>query len=386
MKLRSVLALTLAFFSLTACSTAEPVFSDVFVAKTDGFKSIRIPSVVVTQKGTLLAFAEARAANSDQAQNKMALKRSSDSGQTWSAIQIIADDGANSLNNPVAMVERKTGRVLLMYQRIPGHLKEHSKEVETGFDGPNVYRNFLLTSDDDGVTWSKPLDITSTTKRATGATTLAGGPGIAIQLEHGANKGRILFPFNEGPYGMWNNYAVFSDDRGATWKCGENVPNALVANAKGVKKSQLNEVQVAELTDGSVLLNSRQFAGAKVRKKAISHDGGVTWSAAEDVTELRDPSCMGSILRYSFAEKGSKNVLLYSGPDSLKRENGTVYASLDDGATWPIKRVLRTDDFAYSVLTRLPNGDVGCLFEANNYARIVFARFPLEWVLEGGTK
>jgi sialidase-1 len=386
MKFSAVHIFILALFPMLSIYAAEPVFSDVFVALTDGFKSIRIPSVIVTKKGTLLAFAEARAANSDQAQNKIALKRSSDNGQTWSAITLIADDGANSLNNPVAIVERETGKVLLMYQRIPGHLKEHSKEVEIGFEGPNVYRNFLITSDDDGATWSKPLDITSMTKRATGATTLAGGPGIAIQLEHGPNKGRILFPFNDGPYGMWNNYVVFSDDRGVTWKCGENVPGALVANAKGAKKSQINEVQVAELSDGSVLLNSRQFAGAKVRKKSISHDGGVTWSTIEDVPELRDPSCMGSILRYSFAENGAKNILLYSGPDSLKRENGTVYASIDDGATWPIKRVLRKDDFAYSVLTRLPNGDVGCLFEANNYARIVFARFPLDWVLDGTEK
>jgi sialidase-1 len=363
--------------------TAEPVFSDCFVPKTDGFKSIRIPSVVVTNKGTILAFAEGRAANADQAQNKIILKRSTDNGATWLAVQTVHDDGANSLNNPTAIVERETGRVLLMYQRIPGHLKEHSKETATGYDGANVYRNFLATSDDDGVTWSKPLDITSTTKRPTLATTIASGPGIAIQLEHGANKGRIIFPFNEGPFGVWNNYAVYSDDRGATWAMGENVPGALIDGAKGGKRSQINEVQVAELSDGSVLLNSRQFAGAKVRKKSISHDGGKTWSSVEDVPELRDPSCMASILRYSFGENGAKNLLLYSGPDSLKRDNGTVYASTDDGKTWPVKRVLRKEAFAYSVLTRLPNGDVGCLFEADNYGRIVFARFGVEWVMDG---
>ncbi len=385
MKFNVVRLAALAFFSLLT-HAAEPVFNDVFVAKTDHFKSIRIPSVVVTKTGTILAFAEARAANSDQALNKIAIKRSTDGGQTWSSIQIIADDGANSLNNPTAIVEHESGRVLLMYQRIPSHLKEHSKEIATGFDGPNIYRNFLLTSDDDGATWSNPLDVTATTKRPTGATTIASGPGIAIQLEHGPNKGRIIFPFNEGPYGIWNNYTVYSDDRGATWKCGDNVPGAIITDAKGGKHSQLNEVQVAELSDGSVLLNSRQFAGAKVRKKSISHDGGVTWSKTEDVPELRDPSCMGSILRNSFAENGAKNVLLYSGPDSTKRDNGTIYASFDDGATWPIKRVLYKEMFAYSVLTRLPNGEVGCLFETDNYARITFARFPLEWVTEGKEK
>src|SRR4051812_15074833 len=100
---------------------AEPQFSDVFVAGKGTYKSIRIPSVVVTKKGTVLAFAEGRAANADQAQNDIILKRSMDGGKSWSALQLIHDDGANSLNNPTAVVEQESGRVFLMYQRIPGH-------------------------------------------------------------------------------------------------------------------------------------------------------------------------------------------------------------------------------------------------------------------------
>ena len=94
--------------------------------------------------------------------------------------------------------------------------------------------------------------------------------------------------------------------------------------------------------------------------------------------ELRDPSCMASILRYSFEAEGHKSVILYSGPDSTKRDNGTVHVSYDEGKTWPVKRVLTPGSFAYSVLTRFDDGTIGCLYETGG--KIVFARFGLDWV------
>ncbi len=371
------LAFTLFVSALVA---GEPQFSDVFVSGRDNYKSIRIPSVIVTRPGTVLAFAEGRAAATDQAQNDIILKRSSDGGKTWGPLQLIHDDGAHSLNNPTAVVEQQSGRVFLMYQRIPAHLKEHSTNTETGFEGTNIYRNLLVWSDDDGRTWTRPLDVTRSTKRATNATTIASGPGIGIQLTRGAHRGRLILPFNEGPFYQWNNFAVYSDDRGATWKFGENVPGTFVPDAKMGKRSQLNEVQMVELSDGSMRLNSRQFAGAKVRKTSISKDGGATWSPVQDVPALRDPSCNASILRYSFDDGSGQGRILFSGPDSARRDNGTLYLSLDDGATWPVKRVLWPGSFAYSVLTRLPDGMVGCLFEADNYGRILFARCSLDWL------
>ena len=149
----------IAFFLLavSAFAAAPPEFSDVFVAGKDGFPAIRIPSVVVTKKGSVLAFAEARKARSaDQAGNELVLKRSRDGGRTWEAMQTIAADGANSLNNPTSVVEQNSGCVWLMYQRIPGHLTEGSKQTATGYEGTNVYRNFLIWSDNDGATWSPP--------------------------------------------------------------------------------------------------------------------------------------------------------------------------------------------------------------------------------------
>jgi sialidase-1 len=360
----------------------QPEFTDVFRSKAEGYASIRIPSVVVTKSGVVLAFAEGREKPSDQAENDIILKRSTDGGKSWGRLQVVAEDGANSLNNPTAVVEQGSGRVFLFYQRIPAHLKERSAATATGHEGTNVYRNFLTWSDDHGSTWRKPLDVTRSTKRPDRATTIASGPGIGIQLTRGPHKGRLIIPFNEGPYSHWNNFAVFSDDRGATWKWGENVPGAFVPDARLGQRSQINEVQMVELSDGSVRLNSRQFAGAKVRKTSVSRDGGATWTPVEDVPVLRDPSCMASILRVSFEGGSGRGVILYSGPDSTKRDNGTVYMSVDDGQTWPIKRVLWPGSFAYSVLTRLADGTIGCLFETDNYGRIVFARFPLAWVQE----
>jgi sialidase-1 len=359
---------------------AEPTFSDVFTSGKEGYKSIRIPSVIVTKKGTVLAFAEGRAIARDQAQNDIILKRSRDHGKTWGALQLLHDDGRNSLNNPTAVVEQQSGRVFLMYQRIPSHMHERGTNTATGYEGTNIYRTLIIWSDDDGVTWTEPLDVTRSTKHPTGATTIASGPGIGIQLTRGPHTGRLIIPFNEGPYWLWNNYAVFSDNRGATWDFGENVPDALVPVEKLGTRSQINEVQMVELSDGSVRLSSRQFAGNKVRKTSVSKDGGVTWSPIKDVPELADPSCNASILRYSFDDAAGKGRILFSGPDSTKRENGTVHLSIDDGATWPVKRVLWPGGFAYSVLTKLPDGNVGCLFEADGYQRMIFARFPIAWL------
>ncbi|WP_406696270.1 sialidase family protein [Singulisphaera sp. Ch08] len=362
---------------------AEPTTTDVFVPETDGFKSIRIPAVVVTNKGTLLAFAEGRAANADQAKNKIVLKRSGDGGKTWGKIEVIADGGDSSLNNPCVVVERERGQVLLMYQSFPANVSERSKAVQPGHDGDLIVRNFLTISEDDGLTWSKPRDETRRTKRADVVTTLASGPGIGIQLRHGPHAGRLLFPMNEGPFGLWNIYAVFSDDQGKTWTMGDVAPGGLIDAPKGGKTSTVNEAQFVALNDGSIRFNVRRWAGKAVRKTCLSRDGGVTWSKVEDVPELVDPSCMASIYRYATPEDGAKGRLLYSGPQSTKRENGTLFLSDDEGVSWPVHRVLCKGSFGYSCLTSLPDGSVGCLYEADGAKRIVFARFTLDWLADG---
>lgn len=364
-------------------AASEPQFSDVFVAGKDGFPSIRIPSVVVATNGDVLALAEGRAMAADQANNKIILKRSADGGKSWGALQVIADDGENCLNNPCAVVDAKTGRVIVMFQSYPAHHSERDGSIKPGLTGPDVVRNYVVTSDDNGATWSPLRDVTRTTKHAERVTIVASGPGIGIQLTRGAHQGRIIIPFNEGPFGEWNVLAVYSDDGGENWQLGQAAPGCCVTNAAGKITSLVNEVQMAELSDGSVMLNSRKWGGQALRKIAVSHDGGETWSPIKEDPALRDPGCMAAFFRYSFAGHGGKNCLLFSNPDSNGRQNGTVRASFDDGKTWPVKRVLWPGSFAYSSLTRLPNGEVGCLFEADNCNRIVFARFPLAWLSTG---
>lgn len=292
--------LILTLFASSAVYGQEPELIDCFMGGHDGYPAYRIPSIVVTSKGSVLAFAEARKSLSDQSENDIVCKRSMDGGATWSDLQLIHDDGANSLNNPTAVVEQGSGRVFVMYQRIPAHLKETSKGTATGLDGESIYRNLLVRSDDDGLTWSTPLDVTATTKRPDRATTICSGPGIGIQLTRGNHKGRLIIPFNEGPFWLWQNFAVFSDDAGETWKMGVDAPGAFVSDAKLGQRSQVNEVQMVEMSDGGVRLDSRRFAGAALRKTSVSRDGGVTWSNVSDLADLRDPSCMAGVLRYSF--------------------------------------------------------------------------------------
>ena len=372
-------ATLLALALLLLPDAGGPTFTDVFTPKADGFKSIRIPALVVTKAGTLLAFAEGRAANADQAKNKLLLKRSADGGATWDKLAVIADGGDRPCNNPCAVVLRPSGRVLLMYQSYPAGIAERSPKLRPGHVGDDIVRSLLLTSDDDGVTWSGPRDVTTQTKRPTGATTLASGPGVGLQLRHGPHAGRVLIPFNEGPWGEWNVYAAFSDDGGATWTTGANAPGGRDPSGKPAQTSTVNEVQFVELSGGRVRLNARRWAGKPVRKTAISTDGGASWSGVEDVPELADPSCMASIVRLSDAPSR----LLFSGPQSTKREKGTVFLSTDEGKTWPVSRVLVPGPFAYSCLAALPDGAIGCLYEAESTSAIRFARFTLDWLTKG---
>ena len=305
---RSLLCALIAFVicaNIFAAETNSPLpLVDVFVNQTDSYPVIRIPSIIKTHAGTLLAFAEGRAARRDQSENKIILKRSTDFGATWSKLQIIADDGSNSLNNPTAVVIRETGRILLMYQRYPAGFR--SLDVVPGISGDSTCLGFITHSDDDGLTWSKPADITASIKRPTVATSIASGPGIGIQLARGPHAGRVIFPFNQGPLPTGQVYAVYSDDLGKTWKYGDAVPCDTAGRP--------NEVQMAELTDGSVLLNARNQAGPKMRKTAISHDGGETWSPATDNPIFVEPTCEASLLRHPATGDPARDILLFSNP------------------------------------------------------------------------
>ncbi|MFM1872849.1 MAG: hypothetical protein RL398_2271 [Planctomycetota bacterium] len=351
-----------------------PATTDVFVGGV-GYPAFRIPSLVTLQSGTMLAFAEGRQSLNDHSQNDMVLRRSLDGGTTWGPLQVLHDDGANSLNNPCAVQIRTgnhAGRVLLMYQRYPAGC--HVNCVVPGFTGTNVSRSYVMWSDDDGLTWSAPLEITTQIKRAT-AKTLNGGPGIAIQKRRAPFAGRIVVPFNQlDTAGHWTNYAVFSDDGGVTWSYGDLADDSQTPGSG-------NEVQFVERTDGALLLNSRSHGGTKHRKTAISTDGGQTWSPMSEDPKLNEPEVMASVLRFSDPLDGDGNRILYAGPNSrLSRIHGTVQLSQDDGATWSEGKVVYRGSYAYSCLTAVDRRRIGLLFEADNYSVTRFTTLTVEWL------
>jgi sialidase-1 len=355
---------------LTAADTNAPLpLVDVFVDGADGYPVNRIPAIVKTRSGVLLAFAEGRVRRNDQSENKIIAKRSTDGGLNWSKAQLIAGDGANSLNNPTVVVLRETGRVILMFQRYPKDF--HELGIVPGIEGEHICRGFVTYSDDDGLTWSKPVDITASVKRSI-ATSIASGPGIGIELMRGKHAGRIIVPFNQGPLTNGQVYAVYSDDLGKTWQYGDTV----LCKTKG----RPNEVQMAELTDGSILMNARNQGGPKMRKTAVSRDGGQTWSPAEDNPVFIEPTCEAALLRHSISGNPADDLLLFSNPASTtKRNNGTVRLSRDDGRSWPVSRVLYPGGFSYSVLVSLDTNTIGCLFERDGKS-ISFCRFTLDWL------
>ena len=338
---------------------------DVFVPASDGYPAIRIPSLVTTKSGALIAFAEGRQGG-DHSQNDIIFKRSDDSGKTWSDVAVINESGKLSLINPQAVV-LDSGRVLLMYQQS----KLGEFKAKPGF-GEDSYVTFTQFSDDDGKTWSDPVDVTRQTKRAEKVTSVASGPGVGIVLTRGKHKGRILMPFNQGPFGDWRVYAAYSDDGGESWAMGE------VPEEDG--KGHANEVQFVELSDGSVMLNARSQGkgNTKHRKTAISEDGGVTWSKLEDDRTLIEPTCQASILRYSWPEDGKSRIVFCNPATQKSRTKGLIRVSEDEGKTWAWSKEIYAGGFAYCCLTKMPDDKVGVLFERDDYKAISFVAVEIK--------
>ncbi|MBI1288780.1 MAG: exo-alpha-sialidase [Flavobacteriales bacterium] len=363
------MAVFLLTFFLSQANAQE--FTEVFSKKTDGYRNYRIPSLMCSKNGVLLAFAEGRASLLDNSENDIVLKRSSDNGKTWEALSIVAEDGRNALNNPEAVV-RSDGRIILMYQRYADGYGE--KSAMPGLDGNRICKTFVTYSDDDGVSWSKPEDITQQVKRPE-ATSVASGPGIGMELQKGEHAGRLVMPFNQGPWEKWFVYSVYSDDGGQTWQKGE------IAPYKKKVRGWANEVQMVELSDGRLMLNARSETGNRKRKIAYSDDGGQTWSEVEDDKELLEPQCQGSLIRYD-----EKTILFCNPRHRTRRMRGTIYASLDDGITWPYRKIIYKDGFAYSCMAILPDGSIGILFEKDGYDSISFITLTNNEILDSKTK
>lgn len=355
-------------FSTAAFAT---IFGDpVFVSGQDGYHTYRIPAVAVTTNGTVLALCEGRKSSiSDTGNIDLLLKRSTDNGETWSAAQVIWDDGGNTCGNPCVVVDRETGTIWLTSTWNLGSDSESEIVNGTSTDTRRVY---VMSSSDDGVSWSAPLEITGDVKLGSW-TWYATGPGSGIQMQSGPNAGRLVIPCDhiEADTKNYYSHVIYSDDHGQSWQLGGSSPEYYV-----------NECEVAELPGGDLMLNMRNYNSAnKNRQVAYSGDGGLSWSGQGFDMTLIEPTCQASIERYSWPQGSQPGFVLFSNPASQSaRTNLTVRASIDDGNSWPMSRVLNAGPSAYSDLAVLEDNRVACLYEAgvsSAYESIVFAAFSL---------
>jgi sialidase-1 len=377
---------TLLLTLIASIATAEPLFEkvDVFPANTNGIARYRIPGIVVTPKGTVLAYSEARRnSSSDWGEIEIHLRRSTDGGKTWEAGKHIAHHGTRlegnphkkknggekeqTVNNPVAIVDRDTGAIEFLYCI-------------------NYARCYAMRSTDDGLTWSTPVDVTTTFepfRKHYDWKVIATGPGHGIQL----NSGRLVVPIwlaygKEGDHAPSAAATIYSDDHGKTWLAGDlAVPNE-------DEFGNPNETMIAELSDGRVMLVTRSVSKPNRKIITLSPNGATDWSKPTFHDQLWEPICMASIA----AHPAKPGILIYSNPHTLardkdgkevpagrgKRENLCIKLSHDDGKSWTVNKVLDGGKAAYSDLAVLPDGTVLCLYEADTH--IVCARFNLDWV------
>ena len=352
----------------------------VFVSGKDGYHTYRIPSLLVTKAGTLLAFCEGRKAGRGDAGNiDLLMKRSTDGGKTFSPQQVLWDDRANTCGNPCPVVDRRTGAIWMLNTWNLG--SDPESRIIAG-KSTDTRRVFVYRSTDDGKTWSKPVDITQATKRPEWGW-YATGPGVGIQLRKGKHKGRLVIPCDHSSLAYkdhrFGSHAIYSDDGGKRWQLSAAIRPAC------------NECQVVERTDGKLVMNMRSYGGKGCRAVATSDDGGETWSSPRDATLLPESVCQASFLRYGEADEAAgKGRLLFSNPAVRRgRTRMTVRLSYDEGQTWPVSKLLHAGPAAYSCLAVLHDGTIACLYEAGTrsaYETIVLTRFSLEWLTDGKDK
>jgi sialidase-1 len=339
------------------------------------YKSTRIPALVITPKGTLLAFCEGRIGTaSDWADMDLLVRRSTDGGKTWEAIKIIDSNKGAPVGNPTPIVDEE-GVVHLLYQ------KDYAEA-------------FYTWSDDDGISWKKALNITPVFdqfKTEYDWKVLAPGPGHGIQLKNGrllaavwlANSSKLLPRRSHGPSCV---ATIYSDDLGKSWNRG-----AVVADSsEGINNP--NESMAVQLADGTVLLSIRNPGSLKRRAFSTSNDGIKSWSKVRFEEELFDPTCMASIIAVPSQNKNNKQTILFVNPDSRNiekhpRQNLTAKVSYDGGHTWPVQKVLDKGPSGYSDLAVGPDGMIYCFYESNtveknfNYS-LILKKFNNNWLLK----
>ncbi len=343
------------FLGVSDATWAQAVVKkDVFVGGESGYHTYRIPALVISNAGTILAFCEGRKDNAgDQGNIDLVLKRSHDGGITWDAIQQVHEEGGDApiaIGNPVPVVVHDDDTIHLLFTR-------------------NNKRLFYTQSEDDGLTWRAPRELTDILADVPFPWLRIGtGPVHGIQLRNSQLAVPIWYCDGE-PHAREKRYRagiLLGNATGTTWQAGGIVPENI---------PKLNECTVLERKDGSLLLNMR---GYKSGYRAVAHsgDGGVTWSDAKQEITLPDTTCQGSLLRLQDGR------VLFSNVPGNTREKLSLTLSEDDGDTWGASQVLEQGPSAYADLAQGVDGTVLCLYERGEQRyneRISVARIPPSW-------
>jgi sialidase-1 len=353
---------------LTDLRAADTLHTYVFRAGENGIHTFRIPAVVVSPGGKILVFAEGRKEGiGDASPTDMVMKRSTDGGRSWLPMQtLVRGMGIDAIMNPVALVDHQKKTTFLMYCLT--NRKERGEHR----------RHFLISSQDDGKTWSTPREVGPSIIGYDD--TFVPGPGIGIRT----SSGRLVIPGYtsvEHPdfkteQGL-HSRVIYSDNDGRTWQMGDAV------------SIHANECQVAELKDGRLMLNMRQAMGKGCRAVAYSSDGGRHWDSILYDKALNERPCQASLLRYTSAKASQSRTLLFANPDiegatyAEDRRKMTIRVSTDDGITWPIKKLIHAGPSSYSGMITLKDGSVGLVFEGGEQHRrewIRYVRIPRTWL------
>lgn len=345
----------------------------LFQAETEGYKTYRIPGIVVAADGSVLAYCEARKTGiGDWEDIDVYLRRSTDGGKTWSPRKLLCDSRNDTVNNPVAVVDR-SGRIHFLYCI-------------------NYARCYYAYSDDHGQTFAASREITGTFEKFRQDydwNVIATGPGHGIQL----NNGRLLVPVWISTGGKRHRPSavstIYSDDQGQTWHRGQivcNHPKPLV---------NPSETLAVQLSNGNVLLNIRNENRKYRRAVSTSRDGATRWSEVRFDETLFEPVCMAALIHLPRPFAASDGTFVFVNPDSREnrqefgwrrsRENLTVRISNDDCKTWSESRVIDPGITGYSDLAVGQDGTIYCLFERGGdrghaWRYLTLARFNREWV------
>jgi sialidase-1 len=362
---------------------------NLFEARTHGYHIYRIPGMAVTRNQVVLVTTEARPGKGgDYDYNDVLLRRSSDGGQTFGPVMTIVDHvtyGEGPVSNFVMIPDQNTGRVVAVFFH-------------------DYARAFTLFSDDDGATWSTPVEITAVFEQFRPEyawRVCANGCGSGLQLRNGRmimtvwlsdGSGSEMGPKHRGHRPSVVT-SIFSDDGGATWQRGEIVARH-GDEVAGVTVVNPSETAAVELSDGTVLFNLRHESLNHRRLLARSPDGAGQWQMLGFDPELLEPVCMASLLRYRWPSGDQPGCLLFANPDTtdktmvswaMDRKRLTIKLSEDDGQTWSLARILEPGPAGYSALARLADGTILCFFESGMVSGmcdtryLCLARFDLDW-------